>query len=1351
MFTSDGMVLNNNNVNNSSINKLDENKDKIIKFKSSDFQNMSLAKKLSKEVFIVTKKDYEFFIQFRPVFNNDNDDIGPFNSKTQMGFNQEIKIISSLEEVENLIKNNTEILLLNKEYFKEMNNIQGANNVEGVIFFECINKKYLIFPKEKDKNNVLEISNGNINNLTQVHLLEINFTNKHNNLSKINSADNQNKEPETKEILKRLILLYAFEKHFIQKLNSPIKDEYDINEYYLINKNWINYYKTYIYQEKIVTILDEMKLAYSYKGFCINIDEIVNTIISNNNKNNILFYLNNIENSHKNMMANILSREEKFIPLINGNKIDFNDIIQFPIEFILVPENLFDLFFEGITSNKNSKVNYKYNALIGDEATFIQSKQSNNIYFTYILPEKNDCLVLSSIFRYLEKNIFYNEVKEYIKGKGWYNYFSQRKLMNYPTSEFNEIKEGDKYIGEYKIYQPIDKKLIKEVKIQNLSNPINKCKEIYKYYKKFISKLFTLKDNKIPIHSTIIDIDKFDYISTFIVFQKDFEKYEKKLLFKEMEILSKIKEKEKCNTYEKKLASNFNFNEVSDDAKHYFFIQTHIKCKFQLNLFCFVCKDLLLKINNDEDYSNWLEKQENFLFFINNNEYFVYSPENKKLYNVIFQDNNKIVFKLKKYEKKDEKKYEINLKNINNTKILEDLYQSEKQIEYYRNTDLSMKDSLKTYHLYLIKREWMKNFKKIYNYDEFINKRKSKLNLSLVLIKRKDISYNLEDAKNLILNYDNSANCNVPLDFEIVEKDIFESIIKEINKKKNINLDICQCYEVMLGDKKIFVRDNTNKNLYFIYSFEFTRYELEYNLVLKNVDLFNFIKKNNDKISFEEILSEYGINLTEESRQMILDNNLKIIGMLTNNRSKKNITLREPNHCLGLENIGATCYMNATIQCLCHISNFKKYFQNKHSVYNDTKNKNCRLTKEFYKLINSLWKDSYKGKNYFTPRDFKDTISEMNPLFQGIAANDSKDLIIFIYETIHNEINDPTPYNETHNYINDQTLRLFRKDYYSNNSSFLINTFYFEQQSEIKCLSCKYSKLSYNISNIIIFPLEKVRQYMEKKYNGFISVTLDNCFENYQESEMLFGQNQIYCNSCKNLSNASTSNKIFTSPEVLTIILNRGKGLQFDVNFEYPLSLDIDKYITDKSKGNNKYELICVLTHLGPSGMSGHFIAFCKSPVDNHWYCYNDASVSKCNDPRDQNSDELEGIPYVLFYQKCNSNNKIYEKKNSDYTHENYENKDKRYLNIFESEGKQENNSIGLFFIYNDKELFLSVDKDLKYNFFFINELTKKYNYIPRDILLLIQTGNDMLNLEDYLKHNKLKDGDKIIVIDNTQ
>jgi hypothetical protein len=86
---------------------------------------------------------------------------------------------------------------------------------------------------------------------------------------------------------------------------------------------------------------------------------------------------------------------------------------------------------------------------------------------------------------------------------------------------------------------------------------------------------------------------------------------------------------------------------------------------------------------------------------------------------------------------------------------------------------------------------------------------------------------------------------------------------------------------------------------------------------------------------------------------------------------------------------------------------------------------------------------------------------------------------------------------------------------------------------------------------------------------------------------------------------------------------------------------------------------------------------------------------------------------------------------------------------MFKNEENKDNNSIGLYFIYNDKELFLSVERNLKYNYFFINALTKEYDFIPKNILLLVQTENEMLNLEDYLRDNKLKDGDKVIVIEN--
>ena len=1313
--------------NNSNMNQMGENKDKFINVRFADFQNKSVSGISGKELFIIKKENNS-----NNIFNNQ---INLLNTKTLKIIAKSFNIISSTEEVQKLINNNTEFSLVNKEYLEDMKSNQEEYIGKEVIFFESNNKKYLIFPKDNAK--ILEITNSKAQNNSQ-----------DNNPNKVPQNNiNIEKFNETKEmILKKLILLYAFEKHFIQLINSPIKDEYDINEYYLINKNWINCYKSSLLYHQFIPLLDSMQLTLSYKGYCIKIDEIFNQILMNNNNNNVfLNYFNSIETFYNNNSLNFC-KEDNFIPAILEDTNVFNQKIKYPNDFILIPENLFDLFYKGIASFKYSKEDYKFNALIGDKVLFIQSKQSNSTFYTYLLPENSDSFTLSSIFCDSGK-YFYNEVKEYIKGKGFINYIMKRNLFHNASVNYNQITGiNNNIIAAYKFYQTIDEKLIKEVIIKE---SLDKCINIYAFYKKFISKLFSLKDNKIPLTSNIIDINSINYIPTLLVMGDAFKQYKNLLLFNEIELLSQNKNKEQYDITKKNMISillcnNFNFNSISDNIKHKFSILNHAKYYpiLSQNSLSFISKDLLLKINNDQDYCTFLQNQEEFCFFINNNEYFVYSPLFQKLYNVIFQDNDKIEFKLKEYQ--------FNLEFIGVLKILDDLYNSEYNIKSYIKINLSMKGNLKNNMFYLINRDWMKNYKQFYNYDSFINNRNKDKNQLLSMFKKQDFPAYLMNPQNLSPNYDNSYSNNIPLNFDLVKKNIFESIIQDINNKNNINLRMNQYYDVMLGDEKIFVRDNKNKNLYFIYSSKYDKYELEYIISLKNEDLFNFIKNNNDRKTFEELISEFGINLTDKNRQIILDYKLNSIGILTNTKPKQNITLREPNHCLGLENIGATCYMNATIQCLCHISNFKKYFQNRQSVFKDTNNKNCRLTKEFYRLINSLWKDYYKGRNYFTPTDFKNTISEMNPLFQGIAANDSKDLIIFIYETIHSEINKPKPYNETYNYNNDQTLRLFRKDYYSKNSSFLIETFYFEQQSEIKCLRCKNSKISYNISNIIIFPLEKVREYMVKKYTGFISVTLDNCFENYQEPEMLLGQNQIYCNSCNCLSNASTSNKIFTSPEVLTIILNRGQGLQFDVNFEYPLSIDIDKYIIDKSKGNNKYELICVLTHLGPSGMSGHFIAFCKSPIDNQWYCYNDANVSQCNDPRYQNNNEIEGIPYVLFYQKCN--NGIFDKNNSN----NYGNNNNNYMgysNSFKNEGKQDNNSISLCFNYNGIEIPLSIAP--KHNrispSYLVNELRSQYNYIPYNILLFIQIGDNVLNLRDYLFNNNLKNGDKITIVENDQ
>ena len=108
---------------------------------------------------------------------------------------------------------------------------------------------------------------------------------------------------------------------------------------------------------------------------------------------------------------------------------------------------------------------------------------------------------------------------------------------------------------------------------------------------------------------------------------------------------------------------------------------------------------------------------------------------------------------------------------------------------------------------------------------------------------------------------------------------------------------------------------------------------------------------------------------------------------------------------------------------------------------------------------------------------------------------------------------------------------------------------------------------------------------------------------------------------------------LVTGPEILIIILNRGKGIEFNIKINFEEYLDLSNYIEYKNTGCN-YKLIGVITHIGESSMSGHFIAYCRDPIKEDWYKYNDAIVNKVENF--QNEVINFAMPYLLFYQKIN-------------------------------------------------------------------------------------------------------------------
>ena len=362
---------------------------------------------------------------------------------------------------------------------------------------------------------------------------------------------------------------------------------------------------------------------------------------------------------------------------------------------------------------------------------------------------------------------------------------------------------------------------------------------------------------------------------------------------------------------------------------------------------------------------------------------------------------------------------------------------------------------------------------------------------------------------------------------------------------------------------------------------------------------------------------------------------------------------------IGLTNIGATCYMNSTLQCFINNKFLTEYLLNKSVFSSIINNKDkCELTCCYCLLLaqvccNLNIKSSYK------PEQFKKIISIKNPLFKGIQANDSKDLINFMLEEMNSELNQLENKNDNCQinkiYLQkiqknkELMLNAFIMEYTKNNKSIIPRIFYFINEIQTECLNCHQIKYNYQVSFIFDFLLKSTYEYCLKcnipsMSKGEICISLLNCFEYYIQPNLFEKENKLYCNSCNTEANGKYTNLIYSLSPTIIISLNRGKNNVFSCKVDFPEFLDLQKYVLCPHS-NKQYELKGVITHLGPSGMAGHFIAYCKHRISNKWYCYNDSVVSLCSDQR---NDFKKGVPYILFYESINGNNNIlYDRNNN--------------------------------------------------------------------------------------------------------
>ena len=308
------------------------------------------------------------------------------------------------------------------------------------------------------------------------------------------------------------------------------------------------------------------------------------------------------------------------------------------------------------------------------------------------------------------------------------------------------------------------------------------------------------------------------------------------------------------------------------------------------------------------------------------------------------------------------------------------------------------------------------------------------------------------------------------------------------------------------------------------------------------------------------------------------------------------ITLDPFTRARGLENVGATCYMNATLECLYHVKALSENIINDARIKSNMKltfcfkdlleeMAGCKNRKKYNEIRQNYYDDNSK-KDSVRPIKFKNLISDMNPLFKGVQANDSKDLIMFLLETMDRELTfRNNNISEMPIFVGNNLEDMLPQNFKKYHNSIFSQIFYGFQKSVMKCNRCKNENATYSVINFVIFPLEKIYNELNKQKNIQINnyMNMNNNYannyannyyqNNYYNYNMLGNMNNnMYSNNYNNFR-MGVNNNIRALNAVTAIPMRRNNSLNINANENKKLTLyDCFKqhYVTENLTGANQ-------------------------------------------------------------------------------------------------------------------------------------------------------------------------------------
>ncbi|EMD39329.1 hypothetical protein CERSUDRAFT_64183 [Gelatoporia subvermispora B] len=355
----------------------------------------------------------------------------------------------------------------------------------------------------------------------------------------------------------------------------------------------------------------------------------------------------------------------------------------------------------------------------------------------------------------------------------------------------------------------------------------------------------------------------------------------------------------------------------------------------------------------------------------------------------------------------------------------------------------------------------------------------------------------------------------------------------------------------------------------------------------------------------------------------------------------------------GLKNLGNTCYMNSTIQCLSATVPFTRFFtegrwKNAVNMVNPLGTKGA-LAHAFASILREMW----QGENQcLTPVTFRRSVCTYAPQFSGSEQHDSQEFLTSLLDGLHEDLNrvlhkphtEPTPEQEAElerlpvQIASEREWQIYRM----RNDSLVVDFFQGQFRNRLECLTCHKTSTTYNAFMYLTLPIPSTRSGSK--------VSLQQCLDAFVKEEVMEKSDAWNCPHCKTLRKATKRLSLSRLPPVLLIHLKRfsAKGPftdKVETVVDFPLrGLDLTNYMPPPlppgvgggpsiSRDDPRcqmppyrYDLYAVTNHFGTLS-GGHYTAFISSR--GGWLYCDDSRVSQAD------AKDVVGRPaYILFYKR---------------------------------------------------------------------------------------------------------------------